>query len=131
MTARALIALGVSGGLVPCPSALVVLLSAIALHRILYGMLLITAFSLGLAGMTSRVPVVPIESTFRGRVGQLFERESVFLRTAVNSYAHLYRMNPVRKAVFPVAGLGTRFLPATKANTLYLCACLRATSKVF
>src|SRR6516225_4476094 len=24
-------------------------------------------------------------------------------------------MNPVRKAVFPVAGLGTRFLPATKA----------------
>jgi hypothetical protein len=25
------------------------------------------------------------------------------------------RMKPVRKAVFPVAGLGTRFLPATKA----------------
>src|SRR5579863_3750601 len=26
-----------------------------------------------------------------------------------------HRMNTVRKAVFPVAGLGTRFLPATKA----------------
>jgi UTP--glucose-1-phosphate uridylyltransferase len=26
------------------------------------------------------------------------------------------RMKPIRKAVFPVAGLGTRFLPATKAN---------------
>ena len=25
-------------------------------------------------------------------------------------------MTPVRKAVFPVAGLGTRFLPATKAS---------------
>lgn len=25
------------------------------------------------------------------------------------------KMKPVRKAVFPVAGLGTRFLPATKA----------------
>src|SRR6266404_2610961 len=25
------------------------------------------------------------------------------------------RMKPIRKAVFPVAGLGTRFLPATKA----------------
>ena len=25
-------------------------------------------------------------------------------------------MNPIRKAVFPVAGLGTRFLPATKAS---------------
>jgi len=24
-------------------------------------------------------------------------------------------MKPVRKAIFPVAGLGTRFLPATKA----------------
>src|SRR5271155_4604948 len=24
--------------------------------------------------------------------------------------------HPIRKAVFPVAGLGTRFLPATKAN---------------
>lgn len=24
-------------------------------------------------------------------------------------------MRPVRKAVFPVAGMGTRFLPATKA----------------
>ncbi|MGQ2932288.1 MAG: sugar phosphate nucleotidyltransferase, partial [Sphingopyxis sp.] len=24
-------------------------------------------------------------------------------------------MKPIRKAVFPVAGLGTRFLPATKA----------------
>ena len=25
-------------------------------------------------------------------------------------------MKPIRKAVFPVAGLGTRFLPATKAR---------------
>ena len=24
-------------------------------------------------------------------------------------------MKPIRKAIFPVAGLGTRFLPATKA----------------
>lgn len=44
-----LLALGVSGGLLPCPSALVVLLSAIAFHRVAFGMLLIVAFSLGLA----------------------------------------------------------------------------------
>jgi ABC-type nickel/cobalt efflux system permease component RcnA len=49
LTVRSLVAMGVSGGLVPCPSALVVLLAAVALHRIAYGMLLITAFSLGLA----------------------------------------------------------------------------------
>jgi len=44
-----LLALGVSGGIVPCPSALVVLLSAISLHRIGFGLVLIVAFSVGLA----------------------------------------------------------------------------------
>ena len=51
ITARSLVALGVSGGIVPCPSALVVLLSAVALHRVAYGMALITAFSVGLASV--------------------------------------------------------------------------------
>ena len=46
---RSLLAVGVSGGLLPCPSALVVLLAAISLHRVGYGLLLIVAFSLGLA----------------------------------------------------------------------------------
>jgi nickel/cobalt exporter len=41
--------LAVSGGMVPCPSALVLLLSAIALGRIGLGLLLLTSFSLGLA----------------------------------------------------------------------------------
>ena len=49
VTPRSLLALGISGGMVPCPSALVVLLSAVALHRIGFGLLLIVAFSLGLA----------------------------------------------------------------------------------
>ena len=51
VTWRALLALGVSGGLLPCPSALVVMLSAIALHRVAFGLLLIVSFSLGLAGV--------------------------------------------------------------------------------
>ena len=46
---RALLALGITGGIVPCPAALVVLLSAIALHRVGFGLLLIVAFSVGLA----------------------------------------------------------------------------------
>ena len=46
---RTLLALGISGGLIPCPSALVVMLSAIALHRVEFGFVLIVAFSLGLA----------------------------------------------------------------------------------
>ncbi len=49
VTWRSLLALGISGGLLPCPSALVVLLSAISQHRVGYGMLLVVAFSFGLA----------------------------------------------------------------------------------
>ena len=41
--------LGVSGGIVPCPSALVVLLAAVSLHRVGFGLALIVAFSGGLA----------------------------------------------------------------------------------
>lgn len=44
-----LLALGVSGGLIPCPSALVVLLASVSLNRLVFGLLLIVAFSAGLA----------------------------------------------------------------------------------
>ena len=44
-----LLALGASGGLVPCPSALVLLLSAVALGRTGTGLLLLGGFSAGLA----------------------------------------------------------------------------------
>jgi ABC-type nickel/cobalt efflux system permease component RcnA len=49
VTWRSLIALGVSGGLVPCPSAMVLLLAAVALNKTAYGMLLVVSFSIGLA----------------------------------------------------------------------------------
>jgi nickel/cobalt exporter len=48
---RNLVSLGISGGLLPCPSALVVLLSAIALGRVAFGLILIVAFSIGLASV--------------------------------------------------------------------------------
>jgi ABC-type nickel/cobalt efflux system permease component RcnA len=46
-----LLTLGIIGGLVPCPAALVVLLGAVSLHRIGFGLFLIVAFSLGLAAV--------------------------------------------------------------------------------
>ena len=46
---RGLLGVGISGGIIPCPTALVVLLAAISLHRIGYGLVLIVAFSIGLA----------------------------------------------------------------------------------
>ena len=45
VTWRSLLALGVSGGLIPCPSALVLLLGAISLDRTELGMVLVVAFS--------------------------------------------------------------------------------------
>jgi nickel/cobalt transporter (NicO) family protein len=46
---RSLVAIGVSGGLVPCPAALVLLLGAISLGRLGFGMVLVVVFSMGLA----------------------------------------------------------------------------------
>jgi nickel/cobalt transporter (NicO) family protein len=55
ITWKSLLALGISGGLLPCPSALVVLLSAISMQRTGYGLLLVIAFSLGLAATLTGV----------------------------------------------------------------------------
>ena len=54
------LAIGISGGLVPCPSALVLLLSAIALHQISYGLVLVGGFSLGLASVLTALGLVAV-----------------------------------------------------------------------
>jgi ABC-type nickel/cobalt efflux system permease component RcnA len=46
---RGILAMGAAAGIIPCPSALVVLLGAIAQGEIALGMLMIVAFSVGLA----------------------------------------------------------------------------------
>ena len=48
-TRRGLLAMGASAGLIPCPSALVVLLAALSQHEVALGLVLIVAFSAGLA----------------------------------------------------------------------------------
>ncbi len=55
-----LVALGVSGGLVPCESALVLLLTAIALRRVGLGLILLISFSLGLALVLMAIGVLVI-----------------------------------------------------------------------
>jgi ABC-type nickel/cobalt efflux system permease component RcnA len=51
VTLRSLLALGVAGGILPCPSALVLLLGATALGQSAFGLALVAAFSIGLAGV--------------------------------------------------------------------------------
>ena len=60
ITIRSLVALGISGGLLPCPSALVVMLGAIALGRIAFGLALIVAFSVGLASVLTVIGIVMV-----------------------------------------------------------------------
>jgi ABC-type nickel/cobalt efflux system permease component RcnA len=57
---RGLLGVGVAAGLLPCPSALVVLLSAIALHRVGFGLALIVAFSVGLAATITAIGLVAV-----------------------------------------------------------------------
>jgi ABC-type nickel/cobalt efflux system permease component RcnA len=71
VTWRSLLALGVSGGLIPCPSALVLLLAAISLGRLEFGMLLVVAFSLGLAGVLTGIGLLLVYAR------RIFERFSM------------------------------------------------------
>jgi ABC-type nickel/cobalt efflux system permease component RcnA len=89
---RSLVAVGISGGLLPCPSALVVLLAAISLHRLAFGLVLIVAFSLGLALSITGVGLAAVLA------------RSVFARRSFDGL--LIRALPaVSAAVIVVAGL--------------------------
>ena len=57
-----LFTLGVSGGIVPCPAALVVLLSAISLRRVGFGLLLVAAFSAGLAAVLVAIGILMVHA---------------------------------------------------------------------
>jgi len=91
VTWRNLLALGVSGGLIPCPSALVVLLGAIALNRIGFGLILVLAFSLGLAGALTAIGMMFIYA------GRLFNR--------FPSQGKIIRLLPILSALF-VSAIG-------------------------
>jgi ABC-type nickel/cobalt efflux system permease component RcnA len=62
VTLGSLLALGISGGIVPCPAALVILLGAVALHRIAFGLVLLVAFSFGLAAVLIAVGVLIVKA---------------------------------------------------------------------
>jgi ABC-type nickel/cobalt efflux system permease component RcnA len=59
---KGLLAMGASAGLIPCPSALVVLLGAVAQHRIGLGLVLIVAFSLGLAATLTALGIAVVHA---------------------------------------------------------------------
>jgi len=76
LTWRSLITLGVSGGLVPCPDAIAILLVAVAINRILLGLALIVSFSLGLAVVLIVIGWLMVSG------GRLFARMNFLSRVA-------------------------------------------------
>jgi nickel/cobalt exporter len=62
LSRRGVIAMGASAGLIPCPSALVVLLGAIAQHQVGLGLLLIVAFSAGLAATLTALGIAVVHA---------------------------------------------------------------------
>jgi ABC-type nickel/cobalt efflux system permease component RcnA len=70
-----LAAMGVSGGLIPCPEALGIMIVAVGLNRILLGLGLIVSFSVGLAAVLIAIGILLVRSRslverFGGRGGR-------------------------------------------------------------
>ena len=63
VTWRSLLLLGISGGLLPCPSALVLLLAAVSMNRAGFGMALVVAFSFGLAAVLTVVGLLFVKGS--------------------------------------------------------------------
>jgi nickel/cobalt transporter (NicO) family protein len=62
ITNKGILAMGASAGVIPCPSALVVLLGAVAQHEVALGLALITAFSLGLAATLTGLGIIVVRA---------------------------------------------------------------------
>ena len=63
LSSRGLLAMGASAGLIPCPSALVVLLGAVAQHQLALGLVMIVAFSLGLAATLTVLGIAVVHAS--------------------------------------------------------------------
>ncbi len=88
LTWRNLLALGVSGGLLPCPSALLALLGAVAVGRAGFGLMVVVAFSLGLAATLTGVGLLFLYA------GRMLER-----RAMAGPWSGLLRFAPAVAAV--------------------------------
>ncbi|MFJ2954525.1 nickel/cobalt transporter [Streptomyces sp. NPDC087270] len=105
-TTRGLVGLGIAGGLVPSPSALVVLLGAIALGRTAFGAGLVVAYGLGMAATLTGVGLLLVR--LGGRLGGLSDRPIFALARRIAPHTAV-----LTAALVLVVGLGlmARSLP--------------------
>ena len=97
-----LLTLGISGGLVPCPEALGIMLIAVGLNRILLGLGMIVAFSLGLAAILIVIGVLLVRSkVLLDRLGQVGGRWQTVLPLVSAVIVTLLGLGIVVKGVWP------------------------------
>lgn len=86
LTLGGLISLGVSGGLTPCPDAVIVLLSAMALHKMALGLMVLLAFSAGLASILVLIGFTMVLAS------QLFEKRypSSVTISRISEFSYLF-----------------------------------------
>lgn len=109
---RSWLMLGIAGGLVPCPSALVLLLTAIGLGRAGLGLLLTAAFSVGLASVLTGVGLLFVH-------GQrwLHQRDGFVYAPQLNA---VRRMMPVASAIFvTIIGVGITLSALAQTGALH------------
>ena len=87
VSVASLMALGASGGLVPCPSALVLLLSSVALGRVALGLTLLVAFSAGLAVVLMAIGMAALYTRHLLPDGEKTARSAAFRYLPVASAA--------------------------------------------
>ena len=78
--------MGASAGLIPCPSALVVLLAAVAQNQLALGLVMIVAFSLGLAATLTGLGIAVVHATrlpMPGRLASVLPTASAFVIVGV------------------------------------------------
>lgn len=97
-----LLGIGISAGIVPCPTALVVLLAAISLQRVGYGLVLIVAFSVGLALAITSIGLVAITAkrafsrmSFEGRLIRALPAASALVVLGLGLAMTVRALNPL------------------------------------
>ena len=107
---RELVMMGLAGGLVPSPSALVVLLGAIAVGRVPFGVALVVAYGIGLAAtlVGAGLLIVRFERGLRGWSSRLSTPAGARLHAVTNAL-------PVVSG-FAIAGAGMLLLARSVAQ---------------
>ena len=106
---RGLVGMGVAGGIVPSPSALIILLSSIALGRTAFGAVLVLAYGLGMA-MTLTLAGIALV-VLRDRYQQRMQHSSGRLRSTLERWLAIAPY--ATAALVIVVGIGLTFRSLT------------------